>query len=63
MTTAIENEVKGAVKSFIHYVGLGWNVEESFEIAYDSVYDMIEKEAFLNRCQTATKEMNSQINN
>jgi hypothetical protein len=55
MTNTIE--IKEAVSRFISYIKLGWQTEESFEIAYDSVYDIIEKEKFLNMCQAACKEM------
>lgn len=48
-----EEEIKKAVSRFIGYVEMGWEVKHSFEIAYDSVYDIIKKEEFLNSCQFA----------
>lgn len=56
-------EVIVAVSKFIEYIKLGWEVEQSFEIAYDSVYDVIEKEAFLDQCQKACLEMNVSFKN
>jgi hypothetical protein len=50
-----ENEIKGGIKSFAYYVTLGWDVELAFECAYDTVYDVIEKEAFIDRCQQSVK--------
>lgn len=61
MTTT--NEIREAVLRFISYIKMGWNTDESFEIAYDSVYDIIQKEEFLNKCQSACREMKQvQIN-
>lgn len=51
-----QSEITGAVNRFISYIKMGWQTEESFEIAYDSVFDLIEKEQFLNNCQAACKE-------
>jgi hypothetical protein len=53
MTNA--QEISLAVQRFKSYIKMGWEVEESFEIAYDSVFDMIEKESFLNLCQASCK--------
>lgn len=61
MTT--KTEIKEAVSRFISYIKMNWEVEQSFEIAYDSVYDIIEKEQFLNECQKGCKEMNLSILN
>jgi len=61
MTTS--TEIKAAVSRFISYIKMNWQVEESFEIAYDSVFEIIEKEAFLNKCQAACKELNISILN
>lgn len=48
-------QVQEAVNRFLSYVRMGWEVEESFEIAYDSVFDIVGKEEFLNQCQAACK--------
>ncbi len=63
MKKSIEQQIKEAVQAFIRYVSLKWDTEMSFEIAYDSVYDIIGKEDFLNRCQQACNEKKSEINN
>lgn len=49
-------EITLAVKRFLSYIRMNWDTDEAFEIAYDSVYDLIEKEEFLNLCQTAVKQ-------
>lgn len=56
-------EITEAVQRFVSYVKMGWKVDESFEIAYDSVFDLVEKEKFLDKCQNACKEMNAVIYN
>lgn len=61
MTTT--TEIKAAVLRFVSYVKMGWNVEESFEIAYDSVYDIIDKESFLDKCQNGCLEVKGSIYN
>lgn len=60
---SIEDQIKEAVQAFLHYVSLGWDVETSFEIAYDGVYDIVGKEAFLDRCQAGCIERKSMVNN
>lgn len=63
MKTAKNPEVIKAVSDFIHYINLGWATEESFDIAYDSVFDILSKEDFLNACQKACKEQELQLLN
>jgi len=51
----MENQTKinKAINEFRHYILLGWETELSFNIAYDSIYDIIAEEDFLNLCQKA----------
>lgn len=55
--------VAKAVQGFISLVGLGWKTELAFECSFDGVFDMLDKEEFLNLCQTAVKEKASATNN
>lgn len=51
-----QSEINAAASRFITYIRMGWEVEESFEIAYDSVFDIIGKEDFLSLCQVEVKK-------
>ena len=48
----MNNEIQHAVESFVKYIRMGWETELAFDVAYDSVYDMIGAEKFLNICQS-----------
>ena len=49
--------IKHAVDTFIKLKMHGWQTELAFNACYDTVYDEISAEEFLNFCQAAAKHM------
>jgi hypothetical protein len=54
----MNEDVKKQLDNFIEYLILGWNTELAFEVCYDAVYDVINKEEFLNLCEKEVTKFN-----
>lgn len=56
-------DFKVALAGFIRLIKQGWDTETAFECMYDTVYDIIDKEPFLNLCLESLREQEQVLAN